>query len=137
MSVSSSKRFKAFLAWSFASLDVRSLKGQALLCEWQERLPCSYVSYGHVSVCAREELCYLGSTYERNFASDAPEWDQAALLKERVAPFYAGVGSLREREMRAKTGARLVTRDDVEELGLRGALRLLFGGGLRHPLHQS
>lgn len=67
-------------------LRVQKLKGQVLLCAYPAAftpLERSLIGKGYIALEENLESCILGSTYERNFASEAPDIKKA---KEEILP---------------------------------------------------
>ena len=76
-------------------------KGQMLVCRWQERLPHSLVSQGHITPTEDPSLCQIGSTYERQYSHLDPDPQIACELKEKIAKFYPPARDLEVVEVRS------------------------------------
>ena len=75
-----------------ASLPIGVLKGQVLECSGSS-LAHSEIGSGYIA--SRKESCYLGSTYEREFATEAPDSDIAQKeLLPKIASFFPAVDKL-------------------------------------------
>lgn len=118
-------------------LPLQVTKGQTLLCRWNERLPFSLVSQGHITPTEHPGICQVGSTYEHGFTSLDPDQSAIAELIEKTAKFYPPVREFEVIEVRA--GARISRpkgyRPIVEKLGKK--TWIFTGLGSRGMLYHS
>jgi glycine/D-amino acid oxidase-like deaminating enzyme len=69
----------------FAKLPVNFVKGQVLTCSLEQPLKKSICAKQYMAVTEDPYICHFGSTYERDFTSDAPCLETAVqLLKPRL-----------------------------------------------------
>jgi glycine/D-amino acid oxidase-like deaminating enzyme len=64
------------------------VKGQTLLCHWNEDFPFSLVGLGHITPTEHRGLCTVGSTYEHRFLDLKPTELARRELIEKVGSFY-------------------------------------------------
>jgi len=69
-------------------LPLEQVKGQTLLCRWPHKLPCSLAANGHITPTEDQNLCQIGSTYEKPVFSPHPDPDMISQLLEKAALFY-------------------------------------------------
>jgi glycine/D-amino acid oxidase-like deaminating enzyme len=86
-------------------LPLEVTKGQTLLCRWPEKLPCSVVSQGHITLTEDPSLCQIGSTYEHGFTTLAPDKIAISELLGKAARIYPPASEYEVVEVRA--GARI------------------------------
>lgn len=114
------------------SLPLKSRHGQALVCLLPEKIPCSLIGNGHLSLTEDPTLCLLGSTYEDSF-----DPDRALALKEQIAAFYPPARDFKVLDRRA--GVRIAPQTGHLPLILQvspsiwvftglGSRGLLYGG---------
>lgn len=146
------------IAAGFESLDfpecshlpLEPVKGQVLVCRWQERLPFALVSMGHISPTQDPQICQIGSTYEHYFASRAPDPEIKDLLLKKAAAFYPLALDFEVVDIKAgvRLGAKFNPRPIVEKinpktwvftgLGSKGLLyHALFGKKLAQAIHSN
>jgi len=93
-------------------LPLKITKGQTLICRWPEALPplpCGLLSQGHITATPDASICQLGSTYERQFTSLAPDPHTALPLLEKAALFYPPAQNFEVLDIRS--GARISPRN--------------------------
>jgi glycine/D-amino acid oxidase-like deaminating enzyme len=86
-------------------LPLQVTKGQTLLCRWPEKLPCSVVSQGHITLTEDPSICQIGSTYEHAFSTLEPEEKAISELLGKAARIYPPAREYEVIEIRA--GARI------------------------------
>jgi len=89
----------------FMDVPFSATKGQMLVCKWPDNVPkltMSIAAKGHISPF--DEVCYIGSTYERNFTDDKPNSNSDNLLTQ-VSAFFPLASEFAVLEKRA--GIRL------------------------------
>lgn len=70
-------------------LPLRYIKGQVLRCRGRRLPKASIIGTGYVALSHTPGECYLGSTYEHNFETAAPDIDEAKrVILPRVSTFY-------------------------------------------------
>ncbi len=90
-------------------LPVNPRYGQALLCRWpneMEKLPCSLIGYGHLSLTEDPDLCLLGSTYENEF-----DLKRALSLRDQIGSFYPPARTFEIIDV--KRGIRMASKQGV------------------------
>ncbi|MBI3509004.1 MAG: FAD-binding oxidoreductase [Chlamydiia bacterium] len=114
-----------------AHLPLKKTAGQALLCRWEEPLPFSLLSHGHIALTEDPTICRIGATYEHG-ASLSENVVQE--LKEKVSLFYPPAQDFEVLEVQSgvrmspKEGARPIVEQIKERiwvftgLGSRGML---------------
>lgn len=69
-------------------IPIEKVLGRALVCRWPEdipKLPMSIASMGHISITDKDDICMLGSTYEREPLS---EKEVIFFLREKIGNFF-------------------------------------------------
>ncbi len=69
-------------------LPLKKTKGRTLLCAWDQRLPFSLVSQGHITPTADPFIGQIGATYEHFEDPVLSEQEVILELKRKVAQFY-------------------------------------------------
>jgi glycine/D-amino acid oxidase-like deaminating enzyme len=76
-------------------LPVEGIKGQVLTVKWPANLPSlpfSLISEGYIVMGKDLKTCFIGSTFERNFSSAAPDPDFAIQeIRRKIAPFFPAI----------------------------------------------
>jgi len=88
-------------------LPVEKIKGQALILKYPKGFtpfPMSLLSKGHISLCKDPNYCQIGSTYEKNYSSPAPD-ENANTLVELIEQFFPRIKEFEV--VGAKAGIRL------------------------------
>jgi glycine/D-amino acid oxidase-like deaminating enzyme len=80
------------------SLDLRFNKGQILVCQkpkyWKEA--SSVIGKGYLAMSEREDRCYLGSTYERDYMTEQPCLGTATdLILKQIGKFIPAIGAFK------------------------------------------
>lgn len=78
------------------SLYLERIKGQVLSCHWpfKKALYCPIVANALLTCWKKEKVCYLGSTYERNFSSLQPDAFAEQDILTRASSFFPAVFAL-------------------------------------------
>jgi glycine/D-amino acid oxidase-like deaminating enzyme len=66
-----------------APLRISLMKGQILVCKSSSFPKTSLLGKGYLALSAEPGICYLGSTYEKNFASQTPD---SAVARAEILP---------------------------------------------------
>ncbi len=113
----------------FPSLPLSITKGQALLCRLPpgKTLPFSVSGKGHIS-CLKENLCFLGSTYERDYKDAAPDLLKALSLKELIGSYYPLARDLEV--LKCQAGLRIARKGTYLPLLQRMSERISIFTGL-------
>ncbi len=79
-------------------LDLRFNKGQVLVCQkpkyWKKE--SSIIGKGYLAMSEREDRCYLGSTYERDYTTEGPCLGTATdLILNQIKRFIPSIGSFK------------------------------------------
>ena len=64
------------------------VKGQTLLCRWNDDFPFSLVGLGHITPTEHPGLCTVGSTYEHRFSDPGTTVEARKELIDKVSAFY-------------------------------------------------
>lgn len=80
------------------ALDLRFNKGQILVCQkpkyWKEK--SSVIGKGYLAMSEREDRCYLGSTYERDYMTEQPCLGTATdLILKQIGKFIPSTGAFK------------------------------------------
>ncbi len=86
-------------------LPLKTTKGQALICRWPEKemgpLTRALLSLGHLTPTFDPSVCQIGSTYERQYSTTAPDPAAALPLLEKAAAFYPPARNFEVLEIRS------------------------------------
>lgn len=69
-------------------LPLQRLKGQTVLCEWDQPVEYSLMGLGHITPTENPNQCQIGSTYERGSFDLSVTKEAADELIEKVSAFY-------------------------------------------------
>ena len=100
-----------------AHLPLEPVKGQALLCRWPKRLPCSLVSLGHITPTEDPAFCQIGSTYEHEFRDLEPTQSAVEELKKKVGSWYPPAKEFEV--VRINAGVRMSPQEGYRPMVLR------------------
>jgi glycine/D-amino acid oxidase-like deaminating enzyme len=64
------------------------VKGQTLLCRWNDDFSSSLVGLGHITPTEHPGMCTVGSTYEHRFSDPGPTPEARKELIDKVGTFY-------------------------------------------------
>lgn len=105
----------------FVDLPLEPVKGQTLLCRYQDPLPLSLIGNGHITPTEDPELCQIGSTYEHNFVDALPHKEVIPELLAKAAVFYPPAKDFEVVEVRAgiRLGKKGISKPYIAQLDAR------------------
>jgi glycine/D-amino acid oxidase-like deaminating enzyme len=89
----------------FFDLPLKKTIGQCLICRWEERVPMSLLSHGHITPTEDPDFCSIGSTYEH---TAEPDPKKALELLDKCALFYPPAKNFKVVEIRS--GVRIAPK---------------------------